>query len=300
MHRFLLVLLFFFVIHFPLRSQGINSGNDTIVINQQIKKALFFSQNPATADSARYYLHHFYASSKKINYAKGIIEYFRIKAVYYFVQQKEDSVTCAIRQALDEAERFNIPKELALINDLKGWTFQNKEEYDSATHYYFTALKIADSLQEKKFSAEIANNLSILFWTIGDFKKAAKYANTAYLNGLELRDTMLITNGLFNLGNAKGKLKQYDTARILYHEVKALTSDPVKYNYVLFRALSNDAAMLAEQNKTDESIAKYQEILRLSKDVNPSLMSYIYSGLGAAQLQKKRSCECRIESCQSD
>lgn len=287
MRRFLLVSLFFFIIHFQLRSQGINSGNDTTVINQQIKKALFFAQNSSAVDSARHYLAQFYASSKKINYAKGIIEYFRIKAVTYFVQQKEDSVRWAIRQAFDEAKHFNVPKELALINDLKGWIFQNKDEYDSATRYFLGALKIADSINDNKFSGEIANNLSILFWTIGDFKKAAKYASTAYSDGLELRDTMLISNGLFNLGNAKGKLKQYDTARILYHEVKELTTDPAKYNYVLFRALSNDAAMLAEENKTDESIKKYEEILRLSRDVDSSLMSYIYSGLGAAQLQKK-------------
>lgn len=287
MRRFLLVSLFFFIIHFQVRSQGINSGNDTTLINQQIKKALFFAQSPSTVDSARHYLDQFYASSKRINYAKGLIEYFRIKAVTYFVRQKEDSVISAIRQAFDEAKHFNVPKELALINDLKGWIFQNKDEYDSATHYFLGALKIADSINDHKFSGEIANNLSILFWTIGDFKKAAKYASTAYSDGLELRDTMLISNGLFNLGNAKGKLKQYDTARILYHEVKELTTDPAKYNYVLFRALSNDAAMLAEENKTDESIKKYEEILRFSRDVDPSLMSYVYSGLGAAQLQKK-------------
>jgi len=292
MHKYLTVSLLFLLIHFQLRSQAINA--DTAVINQQIKKALLFAQNPATVDSADFYLNKFYVSSKKINYSKGIVEYFRIKAVSYFIQQKEDSVQVAIQKAFGEARRLKNQKELALVMDLKGWIFQNKEQYDSATYYFIDALKIADSNNDIKFSAEIANNLSILFWTIGDFKKAATYASGAYFNGLKLRDTMLMSNGLFNLGNAKGQLKQYDSARILYRKVTELITDPSKYNYVLFRALSNDAAMLSEENRTDESIKKYKEILQLSSKVPPSLMAYIYSGLGAAQLKKNLPADAEV------
>ena len=292
MHKYLTVSLLFLLIHFQLRSQAINA--DTAVINQQIKKAMLFAQNPATVDSADFYLNKFYVSSKKINYSKGIVEYFRIKAVSYFIQQKEDSVQVAIQKAFGEARRLKNQKELALVMDLKGWIFQNKEQYDSATYYFIDALKIADSNNDIKFSAEIANNLSILFWTIGDFKKAATYASGAYFNGLQLRDTMLMSNGLFNLGNAKGQLKQYDSARILYRKVTELITDPSKYNYVLFRALSNDAAMLSEENRTDESIKKYKEILQLSSKVPPSLMAYIYSGLGAAQLKKNLPADAEV------
>ena len=292
MHKYLTVSLLFLLIHFQLRSQAINA--DSAVINQQIKKAMLFAQNPATVDSADFYLNKFYVSSKKINYSKGIVEYFRIKAVSYFIQQKEDSVQVAIQKAFGEARRLKNQKELALVMDLKGWIFQNKEQYDSATYYFIDALKIADSNNDIKFSAEIANNLSILFWTIGDFKKAATYASGAYFNGLQLRDTMLMSNGLFNLGNAKGQLKQYDSARILYRKVTELITDPSKYNYVLFRALSNDAAMLSEENRTDESIKKYKEILQLSSKVPPSLMAYIYSGLGAAQLKKNLPADAEV------
>jgi signal transduction histidine kinase len=287
MHKFLLLSLLFFIPHFHLSAQDIKrSSADTSVINLQMKKALAFAQNPATIDSANYYLDRFYASSKKKNYDKGIIEYFRIKAVTFFMQQKEDSFSIAAQHALDEAKHFHNAKEMALVADLKGWAYQTKEAYDSATTYFMKALRIADSLRDHKFSGEISINLSILFWTVADFNKAAEYASNAYLQGLKLRDTMLMSNGLFNLGNAKGQLKEYDTARILYRDVTKLVNDPSKYNYVLFRAISNDAAMLSEENKIDESIKKYKEILQLSSKIPSSLMSYIYSGLGAAQLKK--------------
>lgn len=294
MNRILVLLTLFFVPFFHLAGQSTKKNllqpslysNDTAVINKQIKKALLFAQNPAAIDSADYYLRKIYALSQLKNYDKGIIEYFRIKAVAFFIQQKEDSLSMAIRQALNEAQRFNNLKELALVIDLKAWIFQNREENDSATHNYIAALKIADSLRDNKFSGEIANNLSILFWSIGNYNKAAQYASAAYNSGLALHDTMLITNGLFNLANAKTSLKQYDTGVALYSRIQKIVSDPVKYNNVLVCALANEASIFTETNKPDESIKKYKEVLRLSSKINPSLLSYIYSGLAAAQLKK--------------
>jgi signal transduction histidine kinase len=282
----LLSILFSFFSYSYLSAQKSSYSNDTVTINQQIKKSLILAQDPATLDSANYYLDKFYASSLSKNYDKGIIEYFRIKAVTFFIQQKEDSLTATIQQALNKAKQFDNLKEWALVLDLKAWIFQNREEQDSATHYYISALKIADSLHDTKFSGEIASNLSTIFWSISDYNKAAKYASSAYSSGLNLHDTMLITNGLFNLGNAKVRLKQYDTAIILYNRVQKIVSDPAKYNGVLIRSLTNEAGILTETNKLDESIKKYKEILQLSEKINPALLSYIYNGLAAAELKK--------------
>src|SRR5690349_17358127 len=282
----LLSILFSLAFHFYLSAQKSSYSNDTATINRQIKKALLLAQNPATIDSANYYLHKFYTSSLSKNYDKGIVEYFRIKAVTFFIQQKEDSLTAAIEQAINKAKRFNNLKELALVLDLKAWIFQNKEENDSAAYYYISALKMADSLHEAKFSGEIANNLSVIFWSIGDYNNAARYASSAYNSGLNLRDTMLITNGLFNLGNAKTSLKQYDSGIALYNRVQQIVNDPAKYNSVLIRSLVNEGSILTETNRLDESIKKYKDILQLSKEINPSLLSYIYNGLAAAELKK--------------
>lgn len=282
----LLSILFSLAFYFYPRAQKSSYSNDTATINRQIKKALVLAQNPATIDSANYYLDKFYTSSLSKNYDKGIVEYFRIKAVTFFIQQKEDSLTAAIEQAINKAKRFNNLKELALVLDLKAWIFQNKEENDSATYYYISALKMADSLHEAKFSGEIANNLSVIFWSIGDYNNAARYASSAYNSGLNLHDTMLLTNGLFNLGNAKTSLKQYDSGIALYNRVEQIVNDPVKYNSVLIRSLVNEGSILTETNKLDESIKKYKEILQLSEKINPALLSYIYNGLAAAELKK--------------
>ena len=245
-----------------------------------------FAQNPATIDSADYYLDKLYSLSILRNYGKGIIEYFRLKAVTFFIQQKNDSLGLAFQHALSEAKRFNNIKELALVLDLKAWMFQNMAENDSASHYYIAALKFADSLHDAQLSGDIANNLSVIFWGIGDYDKAANYASAAYHRGLELHDTMLIANGIFNLGNAKTRMKQYDTGIVLYDRVQQIVNDLLKYNAVLTRAIANEAAALTETNRLDESIQKYKEILQHSNEINPAMLSYIYNGLAAAELKK--------------
>jgi signal transduction histidine kinase len=275
-------------------SSDISYSHNTTIINRQIKKALGYAQNPATLDSAAHYLNEFYSLSRKRNYDKGLVEYFRIKAVIYFIQQKDDSLSQFIEKAFNQAKLLHNEKELALVIDLKAWIYQSKEESDSAAHYYIKALKIADSLNDTKFSAEISNNLSILFLSIGDYNKAAGYALNAYRRGLKLNDTLLITNGLFNLGTAKVNLKQYDSGMVLYHRINELVKDPVKYNYVLFRSLGNEASILTDQGRTDESIKKYNELLQLSANIDPTLLSYIYNGLAAAQLNKNLLADAKI------
>src|SRR5690349_15177528 len=104
MRILLLSILFSFFFCFHLGAQKSSYSNDTTTINQQIKKALVLSQNPATIDSANYYLDKFYTLSVSEKYDKGIIEYFRIKAVTFFIQQKEDSLTAAIEQAINKAK----------------------------------------------------------------------------------------------------------------------------------------------------------------------------------------------------
>lgn len=107
MYRYLSLTLLLLTTSLLLKSQysknsHVNSSYsaDTALIHQQIKKAFVFAQNPASIDSADYYLNKLYSLSRRNNYDKGIIEYFRIKAITYFIQQKEDSVSHAIEKAL--------------------------------------------------------------------------------------------------------------------------------------------------------------------------------------------------------
>ena len=284
--RNLVLLVLFYFTGFQASGQVANFSQDTEMLNRQIKKALVYAQNPATLDSANYYLETFYGLAKTIRYDKGLVEYFRIKAVTYFVQQKQDSLSLYIEKALHEAMLTGNKKERALVIDLQGWIHQVREENDSATHFYIEALKIAESINESKLAGEISDNLSILFLSIGDNNKSAEYANIAYQNGLKLGDTLLITNGLFNLGNTKLKLKQFDTAMLLYRRVNELVTDPVKYNYVLYRALSNQASILNDEGKFDESIKTYKKVLNLLPHADSTIIPYVYVGLGNAQLKR--------------
>jgi len=269
-------------------------SKDTALVNKYLKKAHPLVQNTATIDSARYYLNKILSLSQKRNYAKGITEYYRLQATMYFVTQKEDSMSVAISKAFQSARRSGDAKELALVNDLRGWIFQNLEQNDSATSYYIKAVRIADSLKDYKFSGEIYNNLSIVFWSIGNYPKAAEYAMSAYRSGKTSNDTLLISNGLLNLANAKASLKQYDTAIALFNQVKEIVKDPAKYNYVLFRAASNEASVYSDLGNNKKAISEYKKILQWKSQIPAYLQSYIYSGLAAAQYEDNQLNEAEL------
>lgn len=267
-------------------STGNTYSQDTALVNSYIKKAHFFAQSQATQDSADYYLKKVLSLSQRRNYAKGITEYYRLKAVMYFILGQEDSLSFTISKAFHSARISGDAKELALVNDLRGWIFQNLEQNDSAAYYYVQAAKIADSLKDHKFSGEIYNNLSVVFWSTGNYEKAAEYAANGYHSGIILNDTLLLSNGLFNLANAKTSLQQNDTALILFERIKDIVKDPVKYNYVLFRAASNEASVYADMGNQKKAIAAYKKILQWNSLVPAYLQSYVYSGLGAAEYKE--------------
>jgi signal transduction histidine kinase len=277
------------------RSNHKNSySQDTALVNRYLKKAHSFAQSQATCDSADYYLNIILSLSEQRNYAKGITEYYRLKAVIYYLTQKEDSLSFSISKAFSSARTSRDPKELALVNDLRGWIFQNLEQNDSAAYYYIRAVKIADSLKDHKFSGEIYSNLSVVFWSIGNYQKAAEYAAGAYHSGKILNDTLLLSTGLSNLATAKTSLKQYDTALILFNRIKEIIKDPVKYNYVLLRAVSNEASVYADLGDYKKAISVYKKILQWSSLIPAYLQSYIYSGLGSAQYEENELNEAEL------
>lgn len=296
----LLFILFmlFFVCSKGFSQRKSNNENsyskDTALVNRYLKKAHLFAQRQATLDSADFYLKKILSLSQQRNYAKGITEYYRLKAVMYYITQKEDSLSLAILKAFHSARTSGDAKELGLVNDLRGWIFQNSEQNDSAAYYYIQAVRIADSLKDYKFSGEIYSNLSVVFWSIGNYQKAAEYGAGAYHSGEILNDTLLLSNGLSNLANAKTSLKQYDTALLLFNRIKEIIKDPVKYNYVLYRAVSNKASLYADLGNNKKAISEYKKVLQWSSLIPAYLQSYVYSGLGAAQYEENQLHEAEL------
>lgn len=258
-------------------------AHDTSLINHYIKITLPFALRSNTLDSAYFYLKRIYSLSKSRQYNKGLAQYYRILGVTYFTRNKRDSAMLMFEKELLCALQCTDPQELARAYDTKGWLYQNEEQVDSSEYYYLLAVRIADSIGNRKFSAEVYHNLSSLFFIINDAAKAHKYAFKSYQIAKDIADTALIVNGLFNMGNAKYVAKDYDSAMILFDQVIGLVHNPTSYNYVLVRALSNEAAILTNDGKNEEAISRYKEILKMKSRIAPSILPYIYNGIASAQ-----------------
>ena len=294
--RFFLLMILATILGFTASSQSNKMDSesqnsyskDTSLINQYLKIVLPYAQNSAMHDSANYYLNKIDSLSILTHNSKGKTEFYRMKAVMYYIREKEDSLSLAISRALFTADSSGDKKESALVDELLGWIYQNREQNDSAAHYYIKAANIAQSIKDYKFSGQIFNNLSVVFWNLGNYHKAAEYAKNGLQNAQMLKDSFLLTNTLFNLGNAKNRMKEYDTALMLYKRVKELVNDPLKYNQVLFRAICNEAAIYAETGNSKKTIAIYEDVLHWPQSLPPYLLSYVYSGLANAQNEENQ------------
>lgn len=276
---FMVLLLSLFKIEARGQNNRKPSGQitaDTLKVTALLKKALPAAQNPATVAAARQYLKEIWQLSAPIRYSKGMVEYHRLMAVTYYVENKLEPLSAHIQKATLLATTMKNNRELALVKDLQAWIFQAKEEKDSAIYYYLQALSIAKALPDAKFSGEIETNISEIFWLAGDFPKAEKYARSGYRAGIQARDTQLIAQNLLNIGNATARVGKLDTALLLFKQVERMVRDPNIFAQVRLRAITNTAAIYGQQGNYTAAIQLLQHTL---KDNQTALSAYMLAYL---------------------
>ena len=80
-----------------------------------------------------------------------------------------------------------------LINTV-GVGFFNKSEYDSALHYYLTALKLREEINNEKLISSSYNNIAVIYQIKGESKKAMEY----YFKNLKFREKINDQKGIAN------------------------------------------------------------------------------------------------------
>ncbi len=286
-------LLYCFIFSLSAVGQGLEQpgdyrtpySEDTALANRYLEHAQLRVSNASTLDSARYYLRKAYSLSQSRNYTKGLAEYYRLLAVVYNVGSAYDSAMFAAEKELFWSKRTGLPYTLIEAYASKGIVFEYRDELDSATRYYIRALYIADSVQNKKMSGKLHNNLSILFHNIGDYKSSEKYAKEGYRVGRELNDSVIFLNCLFNLGSTKYDMEQYDTAMSLFEQVKQMVKHSPRYHHMAVKALINEGNILSDQGSPQASLEKYKKVLQEGETLSPYILRYVYSNMGSTLQQ---------------
>jgi signal transduction histidine kinase len=272
------------------KSQKNNTSfsHDTALINYYVNIVQPFTINKASLDSAGFYLQKIYQLSNYWHYSTGLTEYYRLLTVTYDTRYLYDSAKLAIQKEYYWAQKSGDPMEVAEAFASMGIRYEYLDELDSAAAYYIRAVRISDSVKNHKFSGMVYNNIAILFENIGDYAKATDYALKGYKMGKLLNDTLILGSCLINLAGVKKDLKQYDTAMILYDQIKKAVAHADKYARFIYNATINEGDILSAQDQNAEALTKYHEVLEHRDKVSPYFLVYVYYGMGNAFYKMKQ------------
>lgn len=266
-------------------------SKDTALVNSYVSRLgkLPNIYTKEDIDTAYRYLRKIYSISLSRHYDRGLSEYYRILSTVYNSSFQYDSSLIALQKELYWAQRSEDPMELAETYAAMAIRHEYLSELDSAAKYYIKAVHISDSLKNFHISGSIYNNLSIIFYNIGDYKNAMKYAKAGYQTGRKLNDSTIFISCLINMAGIKKDLNhQYDTALVLYEQVRGIVKNSVKYQSQAYNSLVNEGDILNMKKQYQKALSKYALVLDAKGKTGPYITSYVYSGMGNTYYNMKR------------
>lgn len=179
------------------------------------------------------------------------------------------------------AARAELPQFSAAVLNSLGNYYQRIGQYDSASHYYFTALEDLEGKANISPSIipAIYGNLSGIFEHTGEYEKGLQYLQQAEPAIRASGNNYYLSLILINKGNALLKLGQVDSSIRPLKEALQLAR---KYEYIQWQhlALSDIAQSYFRLNDHQTALHYLQEALKLKGDIDPVYQTSNTSILG--------------------
>ncbi|OFX55422.1 MAG: hypothetical protein A2046_12435 [Bacteroidetes bacterium GWA2_30_7] len=143
---------------------------------------------------------------------------------YIFSNQieKKDSLISNIKNASTANAKITANFDYA--------SFLKYTDTDSALIYVNKSLSIAKKENDERFIMKANNELGIIYWYKGDYKKAQTFLNEAYKAGEKFTDTLVLISARFNIGNINITQGNYEAALENFNDVLNYigTSDSIR------------------------------------------------------------------------
>ena len=168
------------------------------------------------------------------------------------------------RRALNEAEKINFRRGMAVSNNLMGVVFDIKSDFDSALFYYRQSVKFSKETGYLKILASAYNNIGMVHKNRGDFSQAIK----AYYDALRIfeqqKDEKGIGNTYNNLGLVYLDLKQLNLALGLH--IKSLRiREKINDQYGIGASLTNIGMIYSDMNQSEKALGYYLKSLQIKE-----------------------------------
>lgn len=265
---FLLTVFFFFILFFPLsgqnsasadslalllRSPDLHDTSRIVILNDLARKLMYI--NPDTS---------IILSNQALQSSQSLFE------------QESHSSAIRIREKF-RAVSYN---NLGVFNWIKG-------NYEIAFDYYFKALTIRRSLNDKSGIAASLGNISSIYWSQGNYPKALDYNLKALILAEETGDKEFYANTLGNIGIIYATQNNYSKALECYFKVLKIKEASGGKNEII-NIYGNIGNAYLGQNKFIEAIHYYSKILNLAtEEGNKIQMATTLDNLGTAYTRLK-------------
>lgn len=251
-----------------------NLKNDTLIIRtyNKIVENYFY----INIDNSLKYSSLGLLKAKKMNWNKAIAVFYMNIGRVYSEKGMYDSCIHYYKIALALHKKGDDKYNLASILNNIGSAEQNiNSNFPKATSYYFEALKVAETLENKYLSGVCLENISKIYGLQNNHKKALEYG----LKALKLRETQILTkkldisnlrevgNSLINIGTIYLQTKQNNNARS-YFQKAILLQEKAENTEGLAKAYSKMALTYSKDIQKQINLALKAE--KLWNQINPN------------------------------
>jgi signal transduction histidine kinase len=221
-----------------------------------------------SSDSAIILYEKAYAISKKINYLKGIGDYYR-SVTYYYGIRKGDTEK-ALKYAdefLAFAEKHKSPDFFSKAYFAYAVIYQYKQLSDSAVYFYEKCIPYFLQTAKKINTAIIYNNLASLYDGMELADKSIEYANKAMRLAAEVKDTSSLITAHLNISNANVLKK--DTPAVFKNIKTAYQlSVLIKNDYDILNTASNLASTFRDMGQYDSAFIYFIKANEIAVQLN--------------------------------
>lgn len=154
-------------------------------------------------------------------------------------ESEPDKAITYIEEAVTLSKTLGYQYGLRVSYNLLGTIYCNWGDYDLGVDFYFKSLEIGEVLNDHDGINTAHANLGKAFWEIGELDKAIEYQGKSLRGCKELQDKKGIASAHLNLGtiysaqgNNKKAEKAFSRAKVMAHEIQAVTIEAIAYNNI--------------------------------------------------------------------
>ena len=152
--------------------------------------------------------------AQQTNYAKGEINAMLKLSNYYYRSSNYKKAMELVQKAREMSEDMSYNKELAESYRLIGSIFNELDDFDNSSQYFFKSLNLFEKLDDKEGISQSTGDIGKAFYGQHDYKKALHYFDKSLSIAERIRYQSEIKRQYNNIAAVYGIWEKYDTSII--------------------------------------------------------------------------------------